>query len=606
MHLLFIWVEDFRNIRQQGFNFNSKYNIAYNKKSDILTINDNPNYIRNFFGEKITDITAIVGENAVGKTSVLDFIKDKLSVEPSFRHKLILVYENKEGICSIGLMNTDTERVEVVNNSSKILKVNKYDLKSNIEETDHINIKNRITYSFGARSIKKNTAPSLIEQLHDFDETAIVFYSNIYDYKSEEQSESVFNVSTNFLVNSHAHNFRLKEIESQVYLLTANNIVSDLGIDLPDTIAVSLNRKHLHPRNSHLYRGKAEEIQSAFNKYQSDIRVLFVHDSPNNKLRFRISVSLLINFLSEFSQSLHVNDVLAFLKDEMQALSSSIDLDPFEYYKDALRRFNNFFSYIQVAEPQLLNVSTENIVFVLEYLSRPELQFKKSNIDNCYFEIKVDKDDNQHVMSFLEHYSKSFTSRNVLNFEWHDMSSGAKSRLAFLARLFALSNNSTFQKKCDNGNVLLLVDEGEQYFHPQWQKEYISFLTRKAPLVLRCKSLQIILTSHSPFVLSDLFKENVIYLTRNPKTKRAEVADNEIMENTFAANIHTLFTNAFFMRDGLLGQFAQDKIDEILSPLFNDVLNESQIMNMKIMINNIGEPVLRKRLANMLLSKINK
>ena len=82
--------------------------------------------------------------------------------------------------------------------------------------------------------------------------------------------------------------------------------------------------------------------------------------------------------------------------------------------------------------------------------------------------------------------------------------------------------------------------------------------------------LNIILTSHSTFILSDLPKENIIFLE-----KGKQVYPFEDGKQTFGANIHTLLSHGFFMKDGLMGEFAKNKINEVINFLNG---NESSIM----------------------------
>ncbi len=66
MELSFVWVEEFRNIRDQSFNLSSKYELSYNTDDNWLEINDNAKFIPEFFGGDITNVTGIVGENGAG------------------------------------------------------------------------------------------------------------------------------------------------------------------------------------------------------------------------------------------------------------------------------------------------------------------------------------------------------------------------------------------------------------------------------------------------------------------------------------------------------------------------------------------------------------
>jgi hypothetical protein len=74
------------------------------------------------------------------------------------------------------------------------------------------------------------------------------------------------------------------------------------------------------------------------------------------------------------------------------------------------------------------------------------------------------------------------------------------------------------------------------------------------------KVTNIIFTTHSPFILSDLPKENVIFLE-----KGKQVYPFEDRKQTFGANIHTLLSHGFFMKDGLMGEFAKEKIQSIIN-----------------------------------------
>ena len=79
------------------------------------------------------------------------------------------------------------------------------------------------------------------------------------------------------------------------------------------------------------------------------------------------------------------------------------------------------------------------------------------------------------------------------------------------------------------------------------------------------KKFHLVFSSHSPFILSDLLKENVIFLENG-----IQVYPFEDGKQTFGANIHTLLSHGFFMSDGLMGEFAKSKITKILRFLNND------------------------------------
>ena len=78
MELIYLYIEDYKNIKNQGFNFSSKFTCKYDEVKKTLQIDEKNNHIENFFGENI-NITAIVGENGSGKSSVLEVISKIIS-----------------------------------------------------------------------------------------------------------------------------------------------------------------------------------------------------------------------------------------------------------------------------------------------------------------------------------------------------------------------------------------------------------------------------------------------------------------------------------------------------------------------------------------------
>jgi polyhydroxyalkanoate synthesis regulator phasin len=112
--------------------------------------------------------------------------------------------------------------------------------------------------------------------------------------------------------------------------------------------------------------------------------------------------------------------------------------------------------------------------------------------------------------------------------------------------------------------------------------------------------LNIILTSHSTFILSDLPKENIIFLE-----KGKQVYPFEDGKQTFGANIHTLLSHGFFMKEGLMGEFAKSKIDDVIKYLNNDIKSTITTDNSaQNIINIIGEPIIKRELQRMLKNKM--
>lgn len=105
--------------------------------------------------------------------------------------------------------------------------------------------------------------------------------------------------------------------------------------------------------------------------------------------------------------------------------------------------------------------------------------------------------------------------------------------------------------------------------------------------------------SHSPFLLSDIPKENVIFLEKDKSTGNCINVTKNIEINTFGANIHSLLSNGFFMKDGLMGEFSKNKIEEVIKYLDEEESKINSKEEAQNIIEIIGEPILKNTLVSM-------
>ena len=92
MELVYLWIEEYKNIKNQGFNFSPRFEFHYDKDSKKLTkIGDESTTYKSIFPDNI-NVTAIVGENGSGKSSVLNIILGIL--ENEIKNKYILIFND--------------------------------------------------------------------------------------------------------------------------------------------------------------------------------------------------------------------------------------------------------------------------------------------------------------------------------------------------------------------------------------------------------------------------------------------------------------------------------------------------------------------------------
>ena len=209
MELVYLWVKEYKNIHEQGFNFSSRFNCDYNEKTNELTIEENDDYIPDFFGKNI-NVTAIVGKNGSGKSSLLEFLLLRKTT-----NKYIFVYQNKQDtIC----VYSPHYELQMDNNTLFSESLEKKDIKSN----DNI----KMIFSF-AEYMTRDNHPK-----HDGDAMLLGQRTNIANYPKEK-----FNC---LLQKLRVNNFDTVEIRDiKRNKLKINNILyKDLSFG--ETLLISL------------------------------------------------------------------------------------------------------------------------------------------------------------------------------------------------------------------------------------------------------------------------------------------------------------------------------------------------------------------------------
>ncbi|UUC44714.1 AAA family ATPase [Flavobacterium cerinum] len=149
--------------------------------------------------------------------------------------------------------------------------------------------------------------------------------------------------------------------------------------------------------------------------------------------------------------------------------------------------------------------------------------------------------------------------------------------------------------------VTIILDEVELYYHPEYQKKLIQDLLseiKKNAATGSLKNFNILLATHSPFILSDIPNQNILRIEEGkPSSKQ--------FEQTFGANIHDLLANDFFL-NGFMGEFAKNcilKLIEKINKLKDNQLDNGKYEHLLAQINLIGEPVIKNSVLSLLESK---
>lgn len=157
------------------------------------------------------------------------------------------------------------------------------------------------------------------------------------------------------------------------------------------------------------------------------------------------------------------------------------------------------------------------------------------------------------------------------------VSSGERALLNYMSRLYFASQINDFIPNSGfvwNESVLLLIDEIDLYLHPEWQRQILNDFLTAIQEYFPHSYFQIIITSHSPIVLSDIPHENSIFLRKDGD----KIVQDKHTAQTFGANIHTLYRDAFFIKDGVaIGAYAKDKINAWITEFKENSISEEEM-----------------------------
>ena len=155
-----------------------------------------------------------------------------------------------------------------------------------------------------------------------------------------------------------------------------------------------------------------------------------------------------------------------------------------------------------------------------------------------------------------------------------------------------------------SGDIILLVDELESGMHLEWSRRLIKILIDNLSEILedegKGREIQLIFTTHSPYMLSDIKPGNVIMIETNQETGYSE---GKVLQNTFAKNIQEIMKENLI--DNIYGDFALAKINSMISRLNGEMMQAENEEELLKEIHLISEPILRNKLLEMYDKKYN-
>jgi len=612
MELVYLWVEKYKNIKEQGFNFSPRFECSYDGEN--LTITPTPEKeIENFFGKNI-NITAIVGENGSGKSSVSKLIflllyckNYDMEYNPIHHENIIDTvrnFTNKE----LFLIFYDSKNVSY----SKISM--KYFIKSLVEKkkfSKPINMGEDFSIEdilFGSEEVVSKCSLPYDEIEKEKIKTFFIHFNymldTFYDGTQDKWIKDIYHKADSYqtplLLEPYKNNNGRQLIDLElIEYLNSQKMLNFFSI-------FNKNKSLVEFFKSNIIKFKIanrviNEDEECLSKIKDLIAYKFYQLYYDNNIFLNLreekkeKICRVFDTINKLYEDKNYLD-LTYLYIALKVLKSKENL----FQKDEYQRIKDWATKLE-NENDILKFKNDIKLKNLISANAPKYEVKKIQLSIDFIDAKIYDE-----TTFKENINKPTDIDKVkeilkfippwLDVEWFEdeksinsLSSGEKSFFTFIINLMYQVQN--INQTDDYNRIIIFLDETELGLHPQWQKEYLSKIVL-AINQINTKKVNLIFATHSPFLISDLPKENVIFLdtfndgkdmNKEITQKKYPKVDIKNLENgncinvsdyveinPFGANIHTLLSDGFFMNGGLMGEFAKGKINEIVK-FYNDV-----------------------------------
>ena len=613
----YIWFKDYYTFHNQGINFSNKYVFSYDPKigeyGELSLKKGNDGYIENFFGKGI-DLTAIVGQNGTGKTSLLRFFL-KLSSGDVIDTDCVIVCEKDSKFWGA--------RYFIKNNKAQcaplnIIGINNLIYKPSLHEQQRFPFRSDIRFVYLTEMFNMSQYSSEIAGTDDLSFASVLYEQTEYGDQEKHLDNPILR---------YIHRLNDWQLE---FISNGRKYVEKFNINYPKSVTISLSYDKMAFSNLYIRLNcKDEEILSEGQKgvlieearnYLNTF--LNIDKSVNRTLKDEYAIAILMNVIS----SLHF--VISYTKDEGKVLMDLIDQiyqnkytynawdTVFTLLKRIEQNNKNYTKYFidsrhdTIDFSDSISINAEKYMMFMEYFDSFLSDYSEYQINSENYSISIPTDKMNIIQDFINAYKKSVRLVDFLTFSW-GLSSGENLLLNQFGKIMHILNknsNGKYYLPVDENNIdkkatnaVILLDEAEVAFHPEWQRIYLeSFLKYlKGNISNQGTHVQIVLATHSPIILSDIPKQNTVFIKKDKTTKQSYVVDSK---ETFASNIFSLYQNAFFLDESGIGAFAENKLCELVRKIHNlyrKEQNDNSTKKAKDIIRNeikcIGDPYIRNK-----------
>lgn len=537
-HICYIYIYDYRCLHDVDITFDHRYCYSFDPEQTKLFISTSVQKLpKDFWGAGIWSLTGIVGNNGAGKTTVNRIMLDAVVAGLTTKDlKCLIVYENNKTL-------------QIYHNNPIVTKT------LTVEKTPDV------PYELTTIKQSFNRLPSI----------DTFFYQG--HFSAEFSSSNLCSTELSGLYNA-----------SEGYLLRKDFDKFANATDLYYTCPISSYLvSHISQKQQRICRLLInEELRSKITQFRFPRYITF---SPNrggqDHLKFHplvpketkevlqgmldplphqgivptkeeyIGMFIYFNLLNAIADNVLPSGGPEVLKQWRETV---------DHRQDVMLQFHEF---IHNQQDETINNRLQTIYDVLFFI------FNLMHYDDngvFYIDVFNEKDKIEAILeaNILDTFyltSRIFDMHYCHNYNMSDnqMSSGEEVNLNLYALLYDAIEIRYNKFKIAQPRLILL-DEAEIGFHPEWQRTFINTLldVLHALNVKPGHDYQVVITTHSPILLSDIPSCCCNFLKRVDDTTTINLRGN--IEETFASNVFETYRSSFFLENGMIGKYAETRM----------------------------------------------
>lgn len=619
MELLYFWIDQSDNnvLKKQEVLLSSKYNIKFDSDNLKVEISKNESFYNIFENDVVKSVSALVGSNGVGKTTLLKYLynndiipkieesRDEYKISREHRYlnyKTLQIFEQDKKIIVMHNLEQDVNSTEGIG----IIKMTSQKFREMDENKSYLSSITKIYLTNGnyldqdGYSSNKGDTSKVVLSPKSLRVLSNKFYEKNVVLTNMILEKSKYNILQKIIISEKTEmdfqsicdiiyfNYLFKEKQIEQFFGKIAMEFDIYSVVLPSILLMTKEYKYRLEDMDKLWK-------TIINKTQCDSYDLI------NRLKLNLILELdfiygsdyISSILDENSKKINLDDICSSYIYTLELVPENEFDEVKEYYINAKKEIDELEKIIENSNSVSNNLPKGDLAYKENIIISYEKD-KKGYLGFIKYIDKIAKKDKSFILKYIK----------IGNLK---MSSGERAYLNF----FSWLNLLTFFNKIDQSvikstrkNILLLIDEIELYCHPEWQRKFIDFLLEELNLQFKDKNIQIIFATHSPIVLSDIPLSNTIYISKD-KNGNSVIENRLHHKETFGANIYRLFNDSFFLEnEGVIGEYAKKKINQVFLDLKKVIESEKEKNDLrkdeiKFIIDSIGEPVIKNKLEEM-------